>query len=346
LRWYPGENLPRTHARPTFSETWFHQHYGFTFGARYSTDPVFRTEQDREARRVLHDRFGSVGLGSADPAPQPHLDICGHRFVPCLLGCELILQDGQAPAVYPLNIQSPRELLAMRRPDLKSNRWVRMFEEQGRTLLDRYAHVDATINVGGPLNVATTAIGSEFYLMMLDSPAAARHFFALVTSLWLECYDQFVTPLSPHLDPGREICVGNCPVGMVSPSLYRTQVLPADLDLRKNFRKLALHHCGIMNRYLPSYQALSPLEYIEVGWGSDVAAVRASFPNTILDLMINVYDVAGMTASELRGTLARLVQQGEPRHLIRDIWMADIGPDVSDDVVLGFVEAVNAAFAA
>jgi len=346
MRWYPGENLPRTHAKPTFSETWFHHHYGFTFGEKYSSDPIFRTEQDREARRVLYDRFGGIGLGSRDPEPQPHLDVCGHRFPPCLLGCQIIFQDGQAPAVHHLDVHSAEDVAAIQKPDLEANHWARMFREQGKALIDRYGRVDATINVGGPINVATTAIGSEFFMYMVDSPPAARHFFDLITSLWLECYDRLTAPFSPDLDPGREICIGNCPVGMVSPTMYCTQVLPADLDLRRNVRKLALHHCGVMDRYLSAYQSLNPLEYIEVGWGSDVGAVRGAFPNTVLDLMINVYDVANMSPLTLRDVITDMLKQGAPPSAIRDVWMADVGPDVPDQLVIDFVEAVDAAFSA
>ncbi len=44
LKTYSGENLPRTHARPTFAEAWFQQRYGLDFGERYYRDPIFRTE--------------------------------------------------------------------------------------------------------------------------------------------------------------------------------------------------------------------------------------------------------------------------------------------------------------
>jgi hypothetical protein len=39
-----------------------------------------------------------------------------------------------------------------------------------------------------------------------------------------------------------------------------------------------------------------------------------------------------------------MVSQATPRALIRDIYLADIGPEVPDTTVERFVEAVNAAF--
>lgn len=75
-----------------------------------------------------------------------------------------------------------------------------------------------------------------------------------------------------------------------------------------------------------------------------VAAVRQMFPTTILDLLIHVYDVCEMSAAAMRDVITDIVGQGAPMNRIRDIWMADIGPDVPDHVVIDFVEAVDAAF--
>jgi len=92
MKCWSAPNLPATHARPVFGESWFNYHYGLEFGEEYHFDPVSRTEQDREMLRILHDRFGSLGIGQKDPKARPHLDICGHRFLPALLGCEIVYQ--------------------------------------------------------------------------------------------------------------------------------------------------------------------------------------------------------------------------------------------------------------
>jgi hypothetical protein len=75
-----------------------------------------------------------------------------------------------------------------------------------------------------------------------------------------------------------------------------------------------------------------------------VAKVREAFPKTTLDLMLNIPAVQTMSRDQLAATLREMVNQGAPRGLIRDIFLADIGPDVSDATVEHFVQAVNAAF--
>ncbi len=344
MKWYAGENLPVTHARPTFSEAWFHSRYGLEFGQRYCLDPLFRTEQDRAARRVLFDRFGHLGIGERDPQPNPHLEICGHRFLPALLGCEIVYQDDQPPASRHLPIESAAETASIQTPDLETNRWAREFRRQAKVLIDHYGRVDATINHGGPINVASNALGMQAYLFLSDESPAYRQFLHRIAVLCLETYDHLTLPFSRGLDPRREMFLGNCPVAMMAPATYRREVLPHDLYLRANVRRFGLHHCGVMDAYLEDYKGLEPLEYVEVGWGSDLAAVRRVFPTTVLDLMINVPDVGGMSSSELGRRVAGMVRQAKPLCHIRDIWVADIGPDVPDEVVVTFVEAVNAAF--
>jgi hypothetical protein len=98
-----------------------------------------------------------------------------------------------------------------------------------------------------------------------------------------------------------------------------------------------------MDRYLQAYQSLEPIDYLEVGWGSNVAAVRRAFPETKLDLMINIYDLQNMSMPAMRDLLASMLEQADPMSRVRDVWVADIGPEVPDETVLNFVQAVDRA---
>ena len=343
MKWYAGENLPRTHARPTFSEAWFHSRYGLTFGEKYCSDPLFRTEQDREARRLLFGPFGQAGIGENDPQPRPHLEVCGHRFLPGLFGCEIIFQDDQAPSCRHLPVTSAAELSAIRKPDLEANRWVREFQRQGAILLSKYGFTDAAINYGGPINGAVTILGNEALLYLSESPETMTRFLSMIAEVCVESYDQLTVAFDPKAAGGRELFIGNCPVMMMSPTTYAEVVLPADLHFRHQIEKFGLHHCGQMDRYLEAYQKLKPVEFVEVGWGSNVAAVRHAFPDAILDLMINIYDLQNMSRPEVRDLIVKMVRGASPLSRLRDVWVADIGPEVPDETVLDFVEAVDIA---
>ena len=341
MKSYAGQNLPRTHAKPSFSEAWYHSKYGFTFGEKYHFDPVFRTEQDREAMRLLYDRFGEAGIGEKNPQPRPHLEVCGHRFVSALFGCEVVYQDDQAPTCRHLSVASAADIAAIPKPEWETNLWAREFRRQGSLLLKRCGFTDAAINHGGPLNAASTMLGNAALLYLAESPEIMRHFLDAIADVCIESYDRLTTEFDPKAASGREMFIGNCPVMMISPRTYSAVVLPADLRLRQRVQKFGLHHCGPMDLYLEAYKKLAPLEYIEVGWGSNIAAVRQAFPGTTLDLMINIYDLQNMSRSKMRELIAEMVRQAGPISCLRDVWVSDIGPEVSDEKVLDFVEAVN-----
>lgn len=341
MKSYAGQYLPRTHARPSFSEAWYHSNYGFTFGERYHFDPVLRTEQDREAMRLLYDRFGQAGIGEKDPRPRPHLEICGHRFISALFGCEVVYQDDQAPTCRHLPISSAADIATIPRPDWETNRWVKEFRRQGALILERYGFADAAINHGGPLNAASTILGNAALLYLAESPEVMGGFLGAIADVCIESFDRLTAEFDPQAASRREMFIGNCPVMMISPRTYCETVLPADLCFRRGAQKFGLHHCGPMDRYLGAYKELEPFEYIEVGWGSDVAAVRQAFPGATLDLMINNYDLQNMTRSAMRELIADMARQARPISRLRDVWVADIGPEVPDERVLDFVEAVD-----
>jgi hypothetical protein len=345
MKWYAGENLPKTHARPTFSEAWFYSNYGMTFGEKYCSDPIFRTEQDRAARRLLYDRFGEAGIGEKDPQPRPHLEVCGHRFLPGLFGCDIIFQDDQAPSCNHLPVTSAEELASIPRPNLETNRWAQEFRRQGAILLNRYGAVDASINFGGPLNGTSTILGNDGLVYLAESPETMTRFLSMIADVCVEAHDKLTVAFDPEAAAGRRLFIGNCPVMMISPATYTQVVLPADLHYRKQIQKFGLHHCGQMDKYLDAYQELQPVSFIEVGWGSNVAAVHQAFPDSKLDLMINIYDLQNMPQQAVRELIAKMVRESGSLASLRDVWVADIGPEVSDESILNFVEAVDLAVA-
>ena len=99
---------------------------------------------------------------------------------------------------------------------------------------------------------------------------------------------------------------------MISPATYAQVVLPADRHYRRQIARFGLHHCGQMDRYLEAYQTLKPIEFIEVGWGSSVAAVRAAFPDAKLDLMIHIFDLQNLPGSQVRKLMLKIVREATP----------------------------------
>jgi hypothetical protein len=191
------------------------------------------------------------------------------------------------------------------------------------------------------LNGAVTILGNEALLYLSESPEIMKGLLSTIAAVCVESRDKLTGKFDPQAADSREMFIGNCPVLMISPQTYSEVVLPADRRLRNRFKMFGLHHCGPMDRYLEAYKELEPLEFVEAGWGSNVAAVRRAFPNAKFDSMISIFDLENMTQPAVRELIVNMFRKTGSLSRLRDVWVADIGPEVPYETVLDFVEAVD-----
>lgn len=72
-----------------FNPNWWHQTVGISFDAPFYFDAETRIQNDVAMRRILHQRYGDLGLGEADPQPRPIIGsrhVAGGFVIPALLG--------------------------------------------------------------------------------------------------------------------------------------------------------------------------------------------------------------------------------------------------------------------
>jgi len=327
-----SDRLPEVNV--TFSERWWHVRGGFDFSAQNWLDPLLRTEQDRSMRRWLFEHFGDVGLGEADPQPRPNIEAYGHRFVPALFGCEIRYAEDQAPCEVPLHLD-PEAMALLQVPNLETAEVARKARSDAGTLKKRYGSCDGGINYGGPLNAGLSIVGQELLAAFAIAPFAAAHVLGIIAQLIIRLHDELSALISPNLyDPkNRRLGLGNCPVIAISPQIYLEQVLPFDKCLRAQSAEFSLHHCGIISNYLAAYQQLAPLASVQPGWGSDIAAVRRTFPEARLSLLIECSALPRMSLEDLDEVVLQMLGEARPLALVQDIQIAYLGNDISDDYV-------------
>jgi hypothetical protein len=323
----------------TFAPAWWRAHYGWDFGEAAWRDPITRTERDREMRRILWDRFGDVGLGGRDPAPRPSIEAYGHRFMAALYGCEIRYLPDQDPAAIPLPHAAER-MAALHGVDLDASPIVQRALAEAHTLEARYGTCDGNINLGGPLNNAVSVFAEAILSACLAEPDLARRTLQVMARTLLAVYEQVTCRINRQAvgAPYAQGHIGNCPVCMLSPATYRAVVLPADLWWRRKFQQFGLHHCGLIHAYAEVYQALHP-NSLDVGWGSDLAAVRRAFPHTPMSLMIEASAIAGKGPEEIDAIVAGVLRAAAPAALVTRLWVAEAGPEVADDTVRALVTA-------
>src|SRR5512136_653890 len=105
-----------------FNPNWWHRTAGISFERPFYFDAAARVANDATMRRVLHERFGDIGLGEANPAPRPvagSLHVAGGFVIPALLGAEILFEPDAAPQPLPAPL-SVEQLEHLEAPDLRT----------------------------------------------------------------------------------------------------------------------------------------------------------------------------------------------------------------------------------
>ena len=105
-----------------------------------------------------------------------------------------------------------------------------------------------------------------------------------------------------------------CSLVMISVADYEHFFMPYDVRWSQAHRPFGIHYCGDdPHRYADALARLPHLDFLDVGWGGDVARLRQALPRTFLNIRYSPVEIARQSADEIRRTIRRLVQaSGNP----------------------------------
>jgi hypothetical protein len=94
---------------------------------------------------------------------------------------------------------------------------------------------------------------------------------------------------------------------MISPKMYQEFLLEHDTWLGRQLPPLGFHHCGTNAHLFAPLYARAGAVYLDVGWGSDIAACRAALPEAWLSLRLNPVKMLTATPDEAAADVAMLL---------------------------------------
>ncbi|MGZ5478220.1 MAG: hypothetical protein ACXWGZ_01380 [Candidatus Aminicenantales bacterium] len=331
-----------------FHPSWWHKHGRIDFDQDFFWDPRRRVEDERRMERVLHERFGDLGLGEDRDLDLPVLgpvhNAAGYLLSE-MIGCRVEYQADAPPQVIPA-----------RRPDLKLDvaaafaspaflRLMGLIEALKKT----YGRVAGDINWGGILNLALDFRGQDIFLDMLDRPEAVRIFLGRIA----EIIDRFtssveretgttsisVNRLVRHL-PGPVFLHSECALTMISQEHYRTFLMPFDRAWSLRRRPFGIHYCGPdPHRFGDVLSELPHLDFLDVGWGGDLALLREKLPRTFLNIRLSPVEIVGQSVGDIRRSIeTRVAASGDPR--LTGVSCINMDDRVSDAQVRAIFETV------
>lgn len=302
-----------------FYPDWFYTHYGISFDKKYYFDPETRIEARMETDKRLHERFGDVGLGDPDPKPKPLITF-GMVMLPAIFGCEIVFKDDALPWAIPLNL-SEDEVMKLEVPDIFHSYPMTEMIKQIEYLKDKYGKVVGDINVTGVQNLALKIRGDQLYIDYFENPELCHHLLKICTACIIQLF-QFIYKITgtgamdvtPMCDP-KLFVIPNCTVEQISLDTYEKFVLDYDNQVAEACYPLGIHHCGSVDQVLEGYAKVRHLEFIEIGFGSDVKRTREVFgPDVAVNARINPVLMKNGTTEEVAAEVRGLIDQGAPLH--------------------------------
>jgi len=308
-----------------FHPNWWHQNYGLSFDRDFFYDPERRVWQEARMRCLLYERFGDLGLGQKDAPRRPIVGpiLMGSGYiVQEILGCQVKYQENGNPWVLPRNL-SQAEVWELQVPDdIENTPPMRVLLSLMDSLEAEYGYLQGDVPLHSVLNVAIDLRGQDYFIDLIENRPLVEHLHRVIARTIYEVGRRVkartgniaisVNRIIASFDPGITI-IPNCSLHMISPVMYEELLLEHDTWLGRQLPPLGFHHCGNnAHKFAPLY-ARAGAVYLDVGWGSDIAACRAALPDAWLSLRLNPVKMKDTTSEEAAAdTEALLAAHGAP----------------------------------
>ena len=117
--------------------------------------------------------------------------------------------------------------------------------------------------------------------------------------------------------------------------------MPIDIEWSRRHRPFGIHHCGKdPHRFAASYAKLPHLDFLDLGWGGDVALLRRHLPQTFFNIRLDPVSIVRQTPAEIRETVIRLVRQSDNPWLT-GVCCINMDQNVTDDQIAAIFDTVK-----
>ena len=328
---------------------WWNKHTGITFDRDFFFHPLKRVECEQRMEKELYDRWGKYGLGADHDKTKPEIGAV-HLAVGFLLsemlGCEVKYSDNHPPAVVP----AMHESLAIDPEAAFSPKVFKDFVKLTESLKAKYGYLSGDVNWGGVLNIAMDLRGDQILMDMLMSPDKVKSYFNSIASV-IDRFTGFVadrtgtTSISVtrsvrHL-PKPVFLHSECSHTMISCEDYEKFLMPIDAAWSRKKDFFGIHYCGVdPHRYAESFAKLPKLDFLDLGWGGDVAHLREHLPSTFFNLRLSPVEITEMSVEEIHETIGKLLAESADPSLT-GVCCINMDDKVPDDKIDAIFEAVH-----
>jgi hypothetical protein len=303
-----------------FHPNWWQRHYGLSFDRDFFYDAQRRVWQEQRMRHLLYERFGDLGLGQKDAPRRPIIGpiLMGSGYIiQEILGCEIKYQESGNPWVLSRNL-SEAEIWDLEVPEnIEATPPMRALLGLMETLEAEFGYLQGDVPLHSIINVAIDLRGQDYFIDLIENQALVAHLHQVIARTIYEVGRRVksrtgsvaisVNRIIASFEPGIFI-IPNCSLQMISPAMYQQLLIEHDTWLGWQLPPLGFHHCGNNAHLFAPLYARAGAVYLDVGWGSDIAACRAALPQAWLSLRLNPVRMRTATPEEATADTQALLQ--------------------------------------
>lgn len=328
---------------------WWHKNTGITFDRDFFFHPLKRVESEQRMEKELYDRWGKYGLGADKDKAKPEIGavhLAAGFMLSEMLGCEVNYTENHPPAVIAAN----KERLEIDSDAAFNSKVFKDFLNLTESLKAKFGYLTGDVNWGGVLNIAMDLRGEEIMTDMLMAPDEMKGYFNSIASV-LEKFTNYVasetgtTSISvtrsvKHLSK-PVFLHSECSHTMISCQDYEEFLMPIDAKWSQTKEYFGIHYCGNdPHRYAGSFAKLPKLDFLDLGWGGDVAHLRKYLPNTFFNIRLSPVELIDMSVDETHSTITKLVgESGNPG--LTGVCCINIDDKITDDKIDAIFEGAN-----
>jgi hypothetical protein len=295
-----------------FHPSWWHRHAGISFDADFFYHPFRRVEAERRMEDVLYQRFGDLGLGKDRGRDLPVIGAVHNAagfLLSEMLGCRVEYLDDAPPQVIPAN----RDNLEIDVEAAFRSPAFRRLEQLVDSLRARYGYAVGDVNWAGILNLALDVRGQAIFLDMVDRPEETKRFLGRIAEV-MERFADWIARATgtTSISVNRTVrhirqpvfLHSECALTMISAAHYREFLRPFDAAWSGRHRPFGIHYCGAdPHRFGNKLAGLPALDFLDVGAGGDLRALRRGLPLTFLNIRLSPVEIVDQGPAAVRQTV-------------------------------------------
>jgi len=339
-----------------FTPKWYRDRLGTDFGEPWHSSAEYRYAQSVRMRELLSDLFpavdyfrarfrgGAAGGGSFCPECATISSVYGIMLVASCYGLRVEYRQDNWPDAAGGAHLSKEEIAGIvsrgafdfSRPEALpgGGATARALFSQMEEIRRRWGPIHGYLNYQGILNIALKLRGNDLFIDLFDDPEFAKALFGHIAGT---IGSLSKTVQARQRESGFDIdllSMSNCVMSMVSPEQYEEFVLPLDLRLSREYPRFGVHTCNWkIDPYVEKLRKIGRMGYIDTGLGSDLARVKALFPDARRAVLYTPGDAESKSLDDIAADLERVAREYAPC----DIVLADVETTVPESRIRDFL---------